>query len=387
MRTSIDKIRVRFAQRRASINSSGKCGVACRIRVNGKKAREFATGLSIESIKWDSKSQQVKGATEAARECNRKLNAIRYEIEDIFQTQRSQGRVLSAQEVADVYNRKLSLVYPVSRLASSFVDELITKDRSPKTILRYKRCYRYLLEYLGDDLLASSVDKKHVSGFWRWLKQRDLKNDYCNKITQACFGLFRFGIREGHISTNPFEGMSLEWTSEVDITCLSLGEVAKLKSHAWSTKLQKVVDSFLFMCYTGLHICDYQELKPSDQYIINGSEWLKIKRVKTKVGASIPLHSYAKQIIDKYGGIENLPRISGQKSNDYLKLVAETVGIEKNLTNKMARKTFTDMALNEFNMSHESVAAMLGHTSTRQIKHYGSVNERRIFAEWKEKAL
>jgi site-specific recombinase XerD len=384
---STSKIRVRFQIRRASTNKIGTCSINCKVTVNRVIARLFSTGIQVNPEKWDSKTQLIKGSTDAITSANRKLNNIRYEIEEIFNTQRSQGRILCAQEITDVYRGKLDLQWPVTRLATAYIEELMCKGRSKGTLNRYNRCYKYLTEYLGADIRASLVDRKHVAGFWRWLMKRGLHNDYCNKIVQACIGLFRFGIREGYTTVNPFEGTSMEWKGEIDLTCLDHSEINLLKNHVWSDKLQRVVDSFLFMCYTGLHISDYIALTPETQYQAYNSDWLKVKRLKTGVSATIPLHSFARVIIEKYGGIQNLPRISGQKSNDYLKLVAETVGIQKNLTNKVARKTFTDMALNDFNMSHESVAEMLGHTSTKQLKHYGSVSERRIFSEWKENAI
>lgn len=56
-------------------------------------------------------------------------------------------------------------------------------------------------------------------------------------------------------------------------------------------------------------------------------------------------------------------------------------GIEINLTVKIARKTFTDVMLNELGVSEESVAAMLGHASTKHVKYYGKAGEERVARE------
>lgn len=199
--------------------------------------------------------------------------------------------------------------------------------------------------------------------------------------------LFKYGIREGAVTINPFSGIVLEWDKELDTTFLSDEEVEAIKKVKWSDRLQKVADSFLFMCYTGLHISDYIAVDDSATYFVDDVEFMKIRRVKTNIIAMFPVHSYAKHLIEKYGGVDKLPRISVQKSNDYLKFIAERIGTSKVLTNKTARKTFTNMALNEYNMSGDSVARMLGLTTTKLLKHYGSVSEKRIYAEWKDRVM
>ncbi|GAB4047836.1 hypothetical protein GCM10028810_32330 [Spirosoma litoris] len=56
-------------------------------------------------------------------------------------------------------------------------------------------------------------------------------------------------------------------------------------------------------------------------------------------------------------------------------------GIRLNLTVKITRKTFTNVMLNELGVSEESVAAMLGHSTTKHVKYYGKANEERVARE------
>ena len=53
------------------------------------------------------------------------------------------------------------------------------------------------------------------------------------------------------------------------------------------------------------------------------------------------------------------PRISNQKYNSYLKEIAEVVGIEKNLTTHMARRTFASTVLLYNNVPIEIVSELL----------------------------
>lgn len=378
----IIRMHTRFIIRKARLNRTGTCPLNCRITVDGVKANEFAVGILVEPSKWDSAYQRIRGNSERTLDLNRKLDLIKSELDEIYLAGRAKGQRLSAHDIKDIYSGKKELSCRISTMIENFMIDLKLRERSKATLDRYGRCFKYLLTYIKSDLPADHVERRHISGFWNWLKSKDYHNDYCNKIVQACIGLFRYGIREGIVEKNPFTGTSLEWKKELDTTFLTSEEIEKLKKETWSERLQKVVDTFLFMCYTGLHISDYINAVEDSRYIYENKEWMQIRRVKTNVTAKFPLHKYVLYLLEKYGGISGLPRISGQKMNDYLKLVGEQIKTTKNLTNKIARKTFTNIALNEYKMSFESVGKMLGHVGINQIKHYGAISEKRIAAEW-----
>ncbi|GGH43004.1 transposase [Dyadobacter endophyticus] len=381
----IIKMRTLFVLRKTSTNKAGVCPVNCRITIDGIKATEFSVGVSVDPKKWDSKVQRVKGNSTTSIDTNRHLEIVKSEINEIYLSARARGVFLSAHEVKDFYTGKAKISCNYSDLNQRYRAELEGRGRAKSTLNRYRRCFDYLGEFLKNDLPVSRIERRHVAGFWMWLSRKGFHSDYCNKIVQACIGMFRYAIREGLTDFSPFAGTALEWTKELDTTCLSAEELEAIKTHKWNDRLQRVADSFVFMCYTGLHISDYQNVIETDRYLFQGIQFMKIKRVKTGVEAIFPLCSEVVELIDKYGGLNKMPKISGQKSNDYLKLIASGVNIEKNLTNKIARKTFTDWCLNDLGIKEEVVASMLGHTTTRQVRYYGKIKERRILAEWKDK--
>ena len=105
-------------------------------------------------------------------------------------------------------------------------------------------------------------------------------------------------------------------------------------------RLDLVRDIFVFCCYTGLAYADVQQLKQEHIIIgVNGDRWIKMPRKKTKAISSIPLLSPAEEIIEKYSehpyvldGKGVLPVLTNQKSNAYLKEIADVCGINKNLS-------------------------------------------------------
>ena len=343
---TIIKMNILFVIRKTSTNKAGTCPMNCRITIDGVKATEFSIGMAVDPEKWNSKAQKMKGTSITVQDVNRHIEIVRSEINEIYLSARARGVYLSSHEVKDIYTGKSKISCNYSELNARYREQLAGRGRAKSTLIRYRRCFDYLGEFMKHDMPVSRIERRHVAGFWMWLNKKGFHSDYCNKIVQACIGMFRFAIREGLIDNSPFAGTALEWTKELDTTCLTSEELGRIREKKWDDRLQKVADSFVFMCYTGLHISDYQNVVETNRYLFEGIPFMKIKRIKTNVEAIFPLCKESSEIIEKYGGISMLPRISGQKSNDYLKLIASGVGIEKNLTNKIARKTFTDWCLN-----------------------------------------
>ncbi|WP_295654685.1 site-specific integrase [uncultured Mucilaginibacter sp.] len=85
--------------------------------------------------------------------------------------------------------------------------------------------------------------------------------------------------------------------------------------------LDKVRDLFLIGCYTGLRFSDFNTL---DIQSIDG-DFIKIKQIKTGSRVTIPIMNKLRPVLSKYS--DNLPTISNQKFNDYIKIVAQLAGL------------------------------------------------------------
>ena len=91
-----------------------------------------------------------------------------------------------------------------------------------------------------------------------------------------------------------------------------------------------------------------QKLKRTEIIIgVDGEQWISTKRQKTDTASRIPLLPVASALIDQYKdnlqcSVKDrvLPVLSNQKMNAYLKEIADTCGIEKNLTFHIAGHTF-----------------------------------------------
>ena len=67
-----------------------------------------------------------------------------------------------------------------------------------------------------------------------------------------------------------------------------------------------------------------------------------------------------------------------QKSNAYLKEIADLCNINKNLTTHLARHTFATTITLSNGVPIESVSKMLGHKSLRTTQHYAKILDRKV---------
>jgi len=73
-----------------------------------------------------------------------------------------------------------------------------------------------------------------------------------------------------------------------------------------------------------------------------------------------------------------LPVLSNQKMNAYLKEIADTCGIRKNLTFHIARHTFATTVTLSNGVPIETVSKMLGHTNLRTTQHYAKILDMKV---------
>ncbi|TRZ42491.1 site-specific integrase [Robertkochia solimangrovi] len=151
-------------------------------------------------------------------------------------------------------------------------------------------------------------------------------------------------------------------------------------------RLERIKDCFLFSCYTGLSYVDAKEL--TKDHLVRGIDnriWLFTKREKTQELVKIPLLPKAWEILEKYlESPENettgkiLPICSNQKTNKYIREIAESCGIRKHLTFHVARHTFATTVMLTNGVPIETVSKLLGHTKLSTTQIYARVIDTKI---------
>jgi integrase len=113
----------------------------------------------------------------------------------------------------------------------------------------------------------------------------------------------------------------------LNISEITLIENLDLSNNA---RLDKVRDLFLIGLNTGFRVSDWNQVVPENIKITDkDNAYIEIIQTKTKTIAITPLRAIVKDILTKYDN--QLPVISEQKFNDYVKELCKLAGITKKI--------------------------------------------------------
>jgi|GEM_PF-2767608 len=387
-------MRVLLKLRRNKRNPNAIAVIYCRIKLDSQHATDFSTFVAVMPSQWDSTKQRIRGNTLQANDDNMKLEQLRSDITRLFLQFQAATESVSAQRLADLYTGKAKRMYTFSELIDLFALHVEATYTNPGTKRNYNTRLRNIRLFLdamkwkvlpADQFTLGSADE-----FVRWMKTAGHEHQSIVRHTQVLKNITEDAVRREILKVDKLSVFRLRKKERVNTAHLTRAEIGTLETLDWRPAIGRIVDIFLFSIYTGLHYDDAQTLVPDDVRLgIDGRKWLF--KVRGKYAGSeffvnesvqvVPLSEKALAMIDKYDGIENLPKISNAKFNSWLKQIQHMAEIKTKLTVKVARKTFTHMMLNELGVSEESVATMLGHNTTRTVRYYGRAGEERVAKE------
>ena len=390
---NIKDLKILFLLNKTNLNRQNNAPIRCRITFIGKR-KVFSTGLFINPKHWDSKQQKAKPPNEENTFINTQLSLIKNEISQAFLFLQVNEDSFDVEDIYLQYKgetpKKHRTVLQVFKEHNEKLEKLVGKDYSIGTLWKFKQARELLKEYIKhqykkNDYQFKDMDLKFVQEYEYYLKaEKSLALATVNKTIQRFRRMVRIAISEGIIDKDPFILYKVKFTKK-EVVYLTTEELASLENHNFSQpRLQQVADMFIFCCYTGLAYNEMAHLQ--SQHIVKGfdrNDWIKMKREKTKKEISIPLLPKSANIIEKYQESNDteyvLPVISNQKFNSYLKEIADIVGIKKNLTHHIARKTFATTILLYNDVPMEIVSELLGHSKiTITQDHYAKVVQKKV---------
>lgn len=170
----------------------------------------------------------------------------------------------------------------------------------------------------------------------------------------------------GLLRRNPYKWVNIRKDKESHglHKYLTLEELRRVETARMGTEsLERVRDLFVFQCYTCLAYHDLADFDAGRLVDVGGGRWsYSGERGKTGKEYSFLLLRPAVAVLEKYGW--RLPVLSNVKYNEYLKVVAQTAGVDKPITSHWARHTGATVLLNA-GVDMETVARVLGHSSTK----------------------
>ena len=385
---------VLFYPKRRDSDLPDKASVYMRITVNGRRS-ELSINRKVNVSKWNQKAEKLSGTKEEVKDFNNYLDALRNKIYSIHQQLLRRDIKITSEAIKNSYlgiGENQMMLLEIFENHNEQMEMLIGKEYALSTVKKYKTAYKHVKNFLAykfklKDIPIERINHSFITNFEFYLKSvKNCNHNSTLKYIKNFKKIIIIALSNGWIDKDPFINYKVHVKS-VEREFLTKEEIQLMlykKLHA--PRLEQVRDVFIFCCYTGLSYSDVKKLTKNNLVKgIDGELWIKTNRVKTNTPSNIPLLPTALMILDNYkdhievvNGDVLLPVLSNQKSNAYLKEIADLCGINKNLTTHLARHTFATTITLSNGVPIESVSKMLGHKSLRTTQHYAKILDRKV---------
>lgn len=390
--------RVVFYLRSNYVNKEGKTSVMLRIYLNNERLSLGSTGISVKSSQWDKEKERIKGRTTEALNTNLQLDNIASGLQSIFR-RIEMSDVVSLERIKSEFLGKKEEIDTLMQLFEKHngdVAKQVGVSVGKATLQKYNVCKRHFSEFLEkqykrSDLKLTELTYVVIREFDLYLHTEVGQNANTATKTMKTFKTITLlGQKMGVLLHDPFmnhrfhiEPVNRGFLTDEEILLIANKDLG-------ISRLELVRDIFIFSCFTGLAYIDVSNLTPDHIVTLGDKQWIMTQRQKTSVETNVLLLDIPKAIIAKYGGKtyrngKLFPMLTNQKTNSYLKEIADICGIKKNLTFHLARHTFATMSLSK-GVPMESVSKMLGHTNIRTTQIYARITNKKIEHDMEELA-
>lgn len=371
--------------------------VFVRININGKRA-EFSSQQLLAEKQWDSKKCFPKNTTIELKKICYHLDRIKSALSELYREHIIQNPSLSAKDLKNLFLGEAPSEENYLSDIVAYHKEKTKTILAPGTLKNYNSTEKYLIRFLKkqfhqEDIKLKDITSKFIFEFEYFLRtyepvdhHKALSNNGVMKHMERFKKLINLALKIDWLEKDPFRKFTPKF-DKVEREFLSADELEEIKNKNFiGTRLAQVRDIFIFSCYTGLSFIDVANLSEENIIIgMDGGRWVSTHRQKTFSKVFLPLLPQAENILKKYANNTRaqykgvlLPAASNQKTNAYLKEIAEICGIKKNLTFHTARHTFATTVTLTNGVPIETVSKMLGHSKLSTTQIYAKVIENKI---------
>ena len=301
---------------------------------NEGKTFIYSTGEKIHPADWDFQNKRPlnlsgrKKEADLRRSIDTQLSRYSNFYIELCSRYKIINEILTIDQVREEFNIEFK---KVSKNTSDFfkVYELFLtykrEDNSDQantttTIKRYEYNKKLLEEFQRDkkyNLRFNTINREFYNVFISFCVQT--KKHSANTLSRNV-GLFKtfmnWAIFQKFTYNDEFKTFKNIKRFKTDEIALTKEQVDEIYIYDLDNneKLLRVRDLFIFGCSTGMRYGNYSKVKKND--IVDGMINVVDGKDKSKI-LSIPLNKYSRTILEKYD--YQLPEISNQKFNDYLK--------------------------------------------------------------------
>ena len=382
--------KVSFYLRSNYENKEGKSPVMLRIFLGGAMSNLGSTKIFVDKLQWSNKTSRQKGRSSEALAVNASLDAISTNLHNIYRKYEDDESI-SLDKLRAAYLGQAKEYTSFLPVFDKFIDDIrqrvghtISKDSLQKYSVLRKHFANFLLhKYKRKDLGLTEFTPAIVQDFELYLTTiAACAYNTAVKKMKTLKTITIYALKRGYLLQDPFLDHHFH-LNPVDRGFLTDEEIVCLANKDFAIpRLELVRDLFIFSCFTGLAYIDVSNLTPDHIVTMDDKQWIMTKRQKTSVETNVLLLDIPRAIIAKYSHKtyrdgKLFPVLTNQKTNSYLKEIADLCGIKKKLTFHLARHTFATMSLSK-GVPIESVSKMLGHTNIRTTQIYARITNKKI---------
>jgi len=382
--------KVSFYLRSNYENKEGKSPVMLRIFLGGEMTNFGTTKIFVKKSLWSNATSRLRGRTTEALSVNAALDAISTTLYGIYRKYEN-DESLSLDLIRTVYfgkNREFTSFLPVFDKFLEDIKQRVGKTIGADSLQKYSVLRRHFAEFLmykysRKDIGLNEFTPAVVQDFHLYMSTvAGCAYNTSVKKVKTLKTITIYAQKRGFLLHDPFVNHHFHM-EPVDRGFLTDEEILRVANKDLGIqRLELVRDIFIFSCFTGLAYIDVSNLTPDHIVTMDDKQWIMTKRQKTSVETNVLLLDIPRAIIAKYGHKtyrdgKLFPVLTNQKTNSYLKEIADLCGIKKKLTFHLARHTFATMSLSK-GVPIESVSKMLGHTNIRTTQIYARITNKKI---------
>ena len=372
--------------------------------LNENKNFIYSTGEKINPSEWDFDNRQpndLNGRTKRAenhRSIKKQLDRYSSFFTEIVNRYKNINEDLNVEIIRQRFNEEFKKIKSKDDFFRIYDEFIVEKENdlsgnaiSNSTLKRYK-CNKTLLEDFQTKtkhkLSLGKFDEKTYNLFLKFcVEEREHSVNTVHRNVGLLKTFLLWSLNKKYSFNNSFGNFKKPPKFRTDEIALNIEQVEVIYAHDFSKnkKYERVRDLFVFGCVTGMRFGNYSAISKNDVK----EDFIRVIDLKSKSkNLSIPLNNISKSILEKYE--YQLPSISNQKMNEYIKEVFEELKftdeikktmkygdqlIEKNtefykrISSHTARRSFITIMKNK-RVPDKVIMSYTGHTSLEVFNAY-----------------
>lgn len=356
-----------------------------------KDNKRFLTGVrrSIHPRQWDFKKQRPKPSYPAAAALTAYLDSVSAAVIEKYNWIAATGGYFTKEDFEQAVHSQTGKVRAGMPTIIQHLDSLA--EGQPRSSL-YPRLASKVKKFVKDKRMPAqmeAINEAWFDGFQDYLIANNAEG-YAYRLSKqlrtACrLAKFEWPGKQGILNAKL---KARNVTNEEKSVSLSFEQMRAISAADLQGRAADVSKMLFVACTTGLRISDWHKFRLDANIIeAEGCKFIELRQRKTEGIAYPPLFGISEKMLLALGG-SLVPQYWRHLSNEGLRhefnkavrAMAPKVGLDpKNLTSKIARKTFTSR-FRELGLSKDLTDIMSGHAGKRRVSDYYDTNQFRDMA-------